>query len=87
MKKGAHCQGTVLSKHNYAVPYAQVSVETYKHSGSKLRSRVSDTTDINGYFDLIYSYRKGDVVKVSIESDSGKLYEDLHQGNQEFHLK
>ena len=87
MKRGAHCEGTVLSKYNYTVPYAFVHVETYKHSSSKLRSRVSDTTDANGYFNLLYGYRSGDVVKISIESDSGKLYENVVQGTREFHLK
>jgi hypothetical protein len=86
MKKGEHCEGTVLSKYNYTVPYAFVHVETYKHSG-KLRKRVSDTTDANGWFNLIYVPMKGDAVKISIESDSGKLYENLVPGTHDFHLK
>jgi hypothetical protein len=69
------------------VPYAFVHVETYKHSNSKLRSRVTDTTNVDGYFDLLYGYRQGDKVKISIESDSGSLYEDLVQGTREFQVK
>jgi hypothetical protein len=89
MKRGAHCDGTVLSKYNYGVPYAFVSVEVYKHSNSKLRSKVSDTTDRNGYFNLLYAYEKGDAVKLSIQSDSGKLNENLSQkvGPQVFHVQ